>query len=201
MLCISIYKNINTGGFELKTIFICFSVPIMLYGILSYIAVIINKPILCANLSMSLSIIGVALTNNARTGIGLELNLIIFLTLLIFNAILFMLVGLRYNAKTDIDIYRKELEALGFTSEEYIYNNKIHKFIAPNGTKVIVKQHSHNKFTDIYIVNWLRISKIKEVRKELLPLIKKNTVLTNVKRDSIILILIGLVFFGIYFIL
>lgn len=186
----------------MKAMFISFAIAIVLYGILSYIAVIVKKPIFCSNIFMIFLFLGLALRNFFEAGIsGVDESIMLFLLLLFFSLIVFIVSGLKYSIGLDMDMLKKELVSLKFTPEGQSEGKKVHKFFTSNGTKVIAKQYPHNKLIDISLVNGLRFKKINAVRTAILPILKKYTANTNFKLNSIMIIMLGLVFFFIYLIL
>lgn len=171
-----------------------------MFALIYLFTILIKRPILSNNAFALCVISGISFRSTIDKGIaGVTDAIIVFLILLFFISVLFILSGLKYNIEFDIDRFKEELYALEFDSVDNIYNNKTHKFIAPNGSKVYVKQYTHNKYIEISIINGIRFKKINETRELLLPLIKKHIKKADLTKNSIGFIVIGFVLFGIYF--
>lgn len=181
----------------MKEYFIGVSVATILYGILLYISVLIKRPILCSNLSIVFIISGSALRGLFEPGsMGFDFPIILSV-LLVFASLIYIVGGLKYQINTDMDSLKEKLMSLEFKPEEYIYNNKVHSFKAPNGTKLFAKQYSRNKFIEISMTNGFQFKKINETRKSILPFIRQYNAISNLKFNSLLFILLGLILLGI----
>jgi hypothetical protein len=187
------------GGIQLKAFLISFAIAIVLYGISLYISALVKRPILCSNVFIAFASLCIALRSFFERGVSsIDQPIIIISLLLLFSLIHFVTIGLKYSIGVDMDVLNNELISLKFTPEGQKRDNKTHKYFAPNGTKIIAKQYPQNKFIEIRIVNGIRFKRINDVRTSLLPVLKKYTVNSNLKLNSILIILSGLVLFGIY---
>ncbi|MGI6084268.1 MAG: hypothetical protein ACOYIF_02335 [Acetivibrionales bacterium] len=183
----------------MKALFISLGISTVLYGVFSYIAVLSKRPILCSNVFSVFFLVGLAIRGFFVEGASaIYESIFILFALLLFSLILFLTSGLKYSLGIDMDRLKKELVSLKFTPEGQRKGHKYQRFFASNGTKVIAKQYSHNKFVDISIVNGLRLKRINTIRTAMLPIIKKYTANTNFKLNSIMFVLFGLVFITIY---
>jgi|BioPla2DNA2_1021312.scaffolds.fasta_scaffold58050_2 hypothetical protein len=186
----------------MKALFLSYAIVLVLFGIIYFFAILIKRPILCSNIYMACIVLGISLKNFFDEGkFSISDSIFILLVLLAFLLLLLIVGGLKYHLDIDNDMFNEKLQALNFAPEEYIYNNKIHKYTAPNGTKVFTKQFAHKKFIEVSIVNGFRFGKIIETRAAIMPLIRKDIKKEDLLINSLLFIILGIAIFCIYLVI